>query len=154
MANVCSCLLQNNLHELWALLNFLLPEVFGSAEKFDEWFKVGTGDKEAEASVVEQLHKVRPSSVPATAGVLMASTCTALPRAAWFAVQLGVLSKASCQQLLRCMTGLAAAASDPAARPTHGLSCQQPLVSSCTWLHPALCTSAAKCNAAAALHAA
>eukprot|EP00891_Asterochloris_glomerata_P000647 jgi/Astpho2/647/Aster-04487 len=50
--------LQNNLHELWALLNFLLPEVFGSAEKFDEWFKVGTGDKEAEASVVEQLHKV------------------------------------------------------------------------------------------------
>jgi hypothetical protein len=30
--------LQNNLHELWALLNFLLPEVFGSAEKFEEWF--------------------------------------------------------------------------------------------------------------------
>jgi SWI/SNF-related matrix-associated actin-dependent regulator of chromatin subfamily A member 5 len=25
--------LQNNLHELWALLNFLVPDVFGSAEQ-------------------------------------------------------------------------------------------------------------------------
>ena len=49
--------LQNNLHELWALLNFLLPEVFSSAEKFDEWFQIGAG-KEAEAEVVQQLHKV------------------------------------------------------------------------------------------------
>lgn len=30
--------LQNNLHELWALLNFLLPDVFVSAEDFDTWF--------------------------------------------------------------------------------------------------------------------
>ena len=30
--------LQNNLHELWALLNFLLPEVFSSSDDFDEWF--------------------------------------------------------------------------------------------------------------------
>ncbi len=49
--------LQNNLHELWALLNFLLPEVFSSAEKFDEWFSVQ--DKDSEAEVVSQLHKVR-----------------------------------------------------------------------------------------------
>lgn len=49
--------LQNNLHELWALLNFLLPEVFSSAEKFDEWFGTGAGGNEAE--VVQQLHKVR-----------------------------------------------------------------------------------------------
>ena len=28
--------LQNNLHELWALLNFLLPEVFGDAALFEE----------------------------------------------------------------------------------------------------------------------
>ncbi|KAL6767714.1 hypothetical protein ACKKBF_B36355 [Auxenochlorella protothecoides x Auxenochlorella symbiontica] len=49
--------LQNNLHELWALLNFLLPEVFSSAEKFDEWFQIGAG-REAEAEVVQQLHKV------------------------------------------------------------------------------------------------
>lgn len=49
--------LQNNLHELWALLNFLLPEVFSSSEKFDEWFSVGANG-EGEAEVVQQLHKV------------------------------------------------------------------------------------------------
>eukprot|EP00961_Rhodomonas_salina_P167658 2259710-Rhodomonas_salina.1 len=31
--------LQNNLHELWALLNFLLPEHFGEAEEFDQLFQ-------------------------------------------------------------------------------------------------------------------
>ena len=30
--------LQNNLHELWSLLNFLLPDVFNSADDFDSWF--------------------------------------------------------------------------------------------------------------------
>ena len=30
--------LQNNLPELWSLLNFLLPRVFDSANTFDEWF--------------------------------------------------------------------------------------------------------------------
>jgi len=30
--------LQNNLHELWSLLNFLYPEVFVSSKKFDESF--------------------------------------------------------------------------------------------------------------------
>lgn len=30
--------LQNSLRELWALLNFLLPTIFDSAESFDEWF--------------------------------------------------------------------------------------------------------------------
>jgi SWI/SNF-related matrix-associated actin-dependent regulator of chromatin subfamily A member 5 len=30
--------LQNNLHELWALLNFLMPEVFADSEVFDELF--------------------------------------------------------------------------------------------------------------------
>lgn len=51
--------LQNNLHELWALLNFLLPEIFSSADKFEEWFGMGDGGKEKEAEVVRQLHKVR-----------------------------------------------------------------------------------------------
>ncbi|CAD7702794.1 unnamed protein product [Ostreobium quekettii] len=50
--------LQNNLHELWALLNFLLPEVFASAERFEEWFNIGEGGQEKEAEVVQQLHKV------------------------------------------------------------------------------------------------
>ncbi|PVU91306.1 hypothetical protein BB561_004475 [Smittium simulii] len=31
--------LQNNLHELWALLNFLLPDIFESANNFDDFFK-------------------------------------------------------------------------------------------------------------------
>ena len=30
--------LQNNLQELWALLHFLLPRVFVSADSFDTWF--------------------------------------------------------------------------------------------------------------------
>jgi SWI/SNF-related matrix-associated actin-dependent regulator of chromatin subfamily A member 5 len=47
--------LQNNLHELWALLNFLLPDVFGDSEAFDQWFQ-GRGEDEEE--VVQQLHKV------------------------------------------------------------------------------------------------
>ncbi|KAG0239598.1 hypothetical protein BGW41_007596 [Actinomortierella wolfii] len=47
--------LQNNLHELWALLNFLLPDVFSSAEDFDEWFELQGGDQD---KVVQQLHKV------------------------------------------------------------------------------------------------
>jgi len=34
--------LQNNLHELWALLNFLLPDVFNSADDFDSWFNTST----------------------------------------------------------------------------------------------------------------
>lgn len=30
--------LQNNLPELWALLNFLLPSIFNSVDTFDQWF--------------------------------------------------------------------------------------------------------------------
>ncbi|KAL7747414.1 chromatin remodeling complex Adenosinetriphosphatase [Sorochytrium milnesiophthora] len=44
--------LQNNLHELWALLNFLLPDVFSDAQDFEAWFEDGDQDK------VEQLQKV------------------------------------------------------------------------------------------------
>lgn len=50
--------LQNNLHELWALLNFLLPEMFGSAETFDSMF---TDDHllGGNQDLVTRLHKVR-----------------------------------------------------------------------------------------------
>jgi len=37
--------LQNNLHELWSLLNFLLPEIFSSSADFDEWFDLGKNDE-------------------------------------------------------------------------------------------------------------
>ena len=30
--------MQNNMQELWALLNFILPNVFNSGDNFDEWF--------------------------------------------------------------------------------------------------------------------
>lgn len=48
--------LQNNLHELWALLNFLLPEIFSSSDTFEEWFNLD--DKEKETEIVQKLHKV------------------------------------------------------------------------------------------------
>eukprot|EP00306_Pavlova_sp_CCMP459_P004759 CAMPEP_0185157904 /NCGR_PEP_ID=MMETSP1139-20130426/2073_1 /TAXON_ID=298111 /ORGANISM="Pavlova sp., Strain CCMP459" /LENGTH=1133 /DNA_ID=CAMNT_0027723009 /DNA_START=12 /DNA_END=3413 /DNA_ORIENTATION=+ len=48
--------LQNNLHELWALLNFLLPDIFSSAEQWREWFDLD--DKEVEEEVIHKLHRV------------------------------------------------------------------------------------------------
>jgi SWI/SNF-related matrix-associated actin-dependent regulator of chromatin subfamily A member 5 len=50
--------LQNNLHELWALLNFLLPDVFESAEQFDDWFNLDVDDTEAKQRIISQLHKL------------------------------------------------------------------------------------------------
>lgn len=53
--------LQNNLHELWALLNFLMPDLFESSVAFDEWFKaVQTGDGKGsrQQDTVAQLHKI------------------------------------------------------------------------------------------------
>ncbi|KAG1780724.1 SNF2 family N-terminal domain-containing protein [Suillus placidus] len=60
--------LQNNLPELRALLNFVLPKIFNSVKSFDEWFNTpfansGTGDKielnEEEALlIIRRLHKV------------------------------------------------------------------------------------------------
>ncbi|KAG7090792.1 hypothetical protein E1B28_009876 [Marasmius oreades] len=60
--------LQNNLPELWSLLNFVLPKIFNSVKSFDEWFNTpfansGTGDKielnEEEALlIIRRLHKV------------------------------------------------------------------------------------------------
>ncbi|KAJ5976116.1 ISWI chromatin-remodeling complex ATPase ISW2 [Penicillium waksmanii] len=47
--------LQNNLHELWALLNFLLPDVFGDSDAFDQWFSTQGSDQD---TVVQQLHRV------------------------------------------------------------------------------------------------
>lgn len=49
--------LQNNLHELWALLNFLLPDMFGNAEAFDSMFMDDNilGDQ----NLVKRLHKVK-----------------------------------------------------------------------------------------------
>ena len=61
--------LQNNLHELWSLLNFLLPEIFSSSADFDEWFNLaGDGEDGQELTdaekeqrnkkIIEQLHRI------------------------------------------------------------------------------------------------
>lgn len=47
--------LQNNLHELWALLNYILPDVFSDSEQFNQWFESNDSDQDV---VVKQLHKV------------------------------------------------------------------------------------------------
>lgn len=50
--------LQNNLAELWSLLNFLLPKVFSSSEDFEKWFSMPLNkmqtDKEKEAQLTEE----------------------------------------------------------------------------------------------------
>lgn len=48
--------LQNNLHELWALLNFLLPDVFNSSDDFDTWFN--TNHCLGDDALVKRLHAV------------------------------------------------------------------------------------------------
>lgn len=61
--------LQNNLPELWALLNFVLPKIFNSVKSFDEWFNTpfantGTGDSSMQLNeeeallIIKRLHKV------------------------------------------------------------------------------------------------
>ena len=64
--------LQNNLHELWALLNFLMPNLFSSSSEFDDLFGVGNNKEEGEenkekmeeeaeernAEIVQQLHQI------------------------------------------------------------------------------------------------
>jgi len=60
--------LQNNLSELWALLNFLLPKIFSSCDEFEKWFnrpfsKFGTEknvplNEEEQLLVINRLHEV------------------------------------------------------------------------------------------------
>jgi len=47
--------LQNNLQELWSLLNFLLPDLFESSEDWKKWFSIGDNGGE---DVVEKLLKI------------------------------------------------------------------------------------------------
>ncbi|KAF6767798.1 hypothetical protein AHF37_10448 [Paragonimus kellicotti] len=47
--------LQNNLHELWSLLNFLMPELFASSDLFDDLFKLNS---DQEQNLVQRLHAV------------------------------------------------------------------------------------------------
>ncbi|CAC5377006.1 HELLS [Mytilus coruscus] len=60
--------LQNNLAELWSLLNFLLPEIFDDLGSFEDWFDVGRmcgedADKmivkeEQQKNILSMLHQI------------------------------------------------------------------------------------------------
>ncbi|KAI8049215.1 SNF2 family N-terminal domain-containing protein [Syncephalis plumigaleata] len=60
--------LQNNLAELWSLLNFLLPDIFDDLDSFQSWFDFSdlndkTGQEriigeEAESRIVSKLHQI------------------------------------------------------------------------------------------------
>lgn len=50
---------QNNLNELWALLNFLMPSLFGSSEDFQCWFGVDCQLEEEDVLLVtSRLHQI------------------------------------------------------------------------------------------------
>ena len=61
--------LQNNLSELWALLNFLLPKIFNSCDDFEKWFNQPFSSKlpgekntelteEQELLIIHRLHNI------------------------------------------------------------------------------------------------
>ncbi|WCJ38863.1 chromatin remodeling 1 [Euphorbia peplus] len=54
--------LQNNLAELWSLLNFILPDIFQSHEEFESWFNF-SGKTNSEEMSVEQEEKRRAQVV-------------------------------------------------------------------------------------------
>ncbi|KAG5219333.1 ATP-dependent DNA helicase [Salix suchowensis] len=57
--------IQNSLQELWSLLNFLLPHIFNSEDKFEEWFNAPFADRcevsltdEEQLLIIRRLHNV------------------------------------------------------------------------------------------------
>ena len=50
--------LQNNLHELWSLLNFLMPNKFPDAEEFDRTFNLDAATTEEQLKIVKQIHNL------------------------------------------------------------------------------------------------
>ena len=58
--------LQNNLSELWSLLHYVLPDIFGSLEAFQGWFDFDNlGDVSGREQVIaaEQRSKCAPQRV-------------------------------------------------------------------------------------------
>ena len=49
---------QNNLHELWSLLNFLMPNIFNNSEEFDRVFNLDTATEEGQMKIVKQIHQL------------------------------------------------------------------------------------------------
>lgn len=55
--------LQNNLAELWSLLNFILPDIFSSHEEFESWFDLS--GKYSNAATKEELEDKKRAQVVA-----------------------------------------------------------------------------------------
>ncbi|CAK8539872.1 unnamed protein product [Lathyrus sativus] len=55
--------LQNNLAELWSLLNFILPDIFSSLEEFESWFNLS--GKCTSGATMEELEEKRRNQVVA-----------------------------------------------------------------------------------------
>ncbi|KAK4346829.1 hypothetical protein RND71_033168 [Anisodus tanguticus] len=52
--------LQNNLAELWSLLNFILPDIFSSHDEFESWFDLsGKCNNEAEKEEMEEKRRAQ-----------------------------------------------------------------------------------------------
>ena len=49
---------QNNLHELWSLLNFLMPNIFNDSEEFDRIFNLDTATEEGQMQIIKQIHQL------------------------------------------------------------------------------------------------
>ncbi|MCQ2817040.1 MAG: SNF2-related protein [archaeon] len=49
---------QNNLHELWSLLNFLMPNIFNDSEEFDRVFNLDAATNDQQMQIVKQIHKL------------------------------------------------------------------------------------------------
>ena len=50
--------LQNNLHELWSLLNFLMPSIFDDSQEFDRIFNLDTATEDGQLKIVKQIHQL------------------------------------------------------------------------------------------------
>uniref|UniRef100_A0A1J3JV51 ATP-dependent DNA helicase DDM1 n=1 Tax=Noccaea caerulescens TaxID=107243 RepID=A0A1J3JV51_NOCCA len=61
--------LQNNLSELWSLLNFILPDIFASHDEFESWFDF-SGKNKNEATKEEGEEKRRAQVVGKLHGIL------------------------------------------------------------------------------------
>ena len=52
--------LQNDIGELWSLLNFLMPQLFRSKDDFEDWFDFTNfkGKEDAKMEMVKKLHMI------------------------------------------------------------------------------------------------
>lgn len=69
--------LQNNLGELWSLLNFLLPDIFGSLADFQAWFdfSAAVGSEAADKEILAKEQRNNVSGQLRCWSVVMLTLC-------------------------------------------------------------------------------